>query len=130
MKLWLEKVWSKRPGGLLKKASLLVCDQFKAHVTESTKRLATKLKTHLAVIPGGLTTKLQPLDVSVNKPFKVFMHEERAKWIEVPAHHVTPAGRVKRPLISNVCEWVKNSWQRVKRETIVKSLKNVALAMH
>ena len=34
MKLWLEKVWSKRPGGLLKKTSLLVCDQFKAHVTE------------------------------------------------------------------------------------------------
>ena len=52
MKLLLEKVWSKRPGGLLKKTSLLVCDQFKAHVTESTKRLATKLKTHLAVIPG------------------------------------------------------------------------------
>jgi len=30
---------------------------------------------------------------------------------------------VKWPLISNVCEWVKNSWQRVKSETIVKSLK-------
>jgi len=55
-----------------------VCDQFKAHVTESTKRLATKLKTHLAVIPGGLTSQLQPLDISVNKPFKGFMHEEWA----------------------------------------------------
>ena len=64
MKLWLEKVWSKRPGGLLKKPSLLlVCDPFKAHVTESTKRLATKLKTHLTVIPGGLTIQLQLLDV-------------------------------------------------------------------
>ena len=57
MKLWLEKVWSKRPGGLLKKPSLLVCDQFKAYVTESTKRLATKLKTHLTLIPGGLTSQ-------------------------------------------------------------------------
>jgi len=103
----LEKMWSKHPGGLLKKPSFLVCDQFKAHVTESTKRLATKLKTHLAVIPGGLTSQLQPLDVSVNKSFKGFMYEEWAKWIEAPTHHVTPA----RPLISNVCEWVKNSWQ-------------------
>ena len=51
--LWLEKVWSKHPGGLLKKPSSLVCDQFKAHVTDSTKRAATKLKTHLAVIPRG-----------------------------------------------------------------------------
>ena len=79
MKLCLGKVWSKRPGGLLTKPSLLVCDQFKAHVTESTKRLATKLKTHLAVIPGGLTSQLQHLDVSVNTPFKGFMREEWAK---------------------------------------------------
>jgi len=58
MKLRLEEVWSKSPGGLLKKPCLLVCDKFKAHVTESTKRLATKLKTHLAVIPSGLTSQL------------------------------------------------------------------------
>jgi len=103
MKLWLEKVWSKHPGGLLKEASLLVCDQFKAQVTESTKRLATKLKTHLAVIPGGLTSQFQPLDISVNKPFKGFMYEEWAKWIEAPTHHITPAGRVKWPSISNIC---------------------------
>jgi len=114
----------------LKKPSLLVCDQFKAHVTESTKRLATKFKTHVAVIPGGLNSQLQLRDVSVNKPFKGLMHEEWAKWIEAPTHHVTPAGRVKRPSISNVYEWVKNSWQRVKSETVVKSLKKVTLAKH
>jgi len=31
------------------------------------------------------------------------MHEEWAKWTEAPTHHVTPAGRVKRPSIPNVC---------------------------
>jgi len=35
---------------------------------------------------------------------------------------------VKRPLISNVCEWVKNSWQRVKSETFVKSLKKCGIS--
>ena len=128
MKLWLEKVWSKRPGGLLKKPSLLVCDQFKVHVTESTKRLATKLRTHLSVIPGGLTNQLQPLTISVHKPFKRFMHEEWAKWIEAPNHHVKPAGRVKWPLISNICKWVKNSWQQVKSETIVKSFRKCGIS--
>jgi len=92
------------------------------------KRRATKLKAHLAVIPGGLTSQLQPLDVSVNTPFKGFMHEEWAKWIEATTHHVTPAGRVKRPLISNVCEWVKNSWQRFNSEAIVKSLKKCGIS--
>jgi DNA integrity scanning protein DisA with diadenylate cyclase activity len=36
----------------------------------------------------------------------------------------------EQPSISNVYEWVKNFYQRVKSEIIVKSLKNVALAMH
>ena len=97
-------------------------------MTESTKRLATKVKTHLAVIPGGLTSQLQPLDISVNKPFKGFLHEEWAKWIQTPTHHVTPAARVKRPSISDVREWVKNSWQRVKSETIVKSSKKCGIS--
>ena len=37
-------------------------------------------------------------------------------------------GRVKRPSISNVCEWVKHSWQRVKSETIVKSFKKCGIS--
>jgi hypothetical protein len=58
------------------------------------------------------------------------MQEERTKWIEAPIHHVTLTGKVKQPSISNVCKLVKNSWQRGKSETIVKSFENVALAMH
>jgi len=105
-----------------------VSNQFKAHVTESTKRLATKLNMHLAVIPGGLASQLQPLDLSVNKLFKGFMHEEWAKRTEAPIHHITQAGRVKRPSISNVCKWVKNPWQRVRSETIVKSFKKCGIS--
>ena len=55
MKIWIEKVWSKCPGGLLKKPALLVLDQFREHITEATKKRFKEEKTHLAVIPGGLT---------------------------------------------------------------------------
>jgi hypothetical protein len=37
MKLWIEKAWSRRPGGLLKKSALLVWDQFRYHRTEAIK---------------------------------------------------------------------------------------------
>jgi len=34
------------------------------------------------------TSIIQPLDISVNKPFNGFMHVEWAKWIEAPTHHI------------------------------------------
>jgi hypothetical protein len=83
---------------------------------------------HLAVILDGLTSQLQPLDVSVNKLFKGFMCEEWTKWIEAPTDHVTPAGRVKWPSVSNVCKWVKNYWQRVTIETVVKYFKKCGIS--
>ena len=70
MKTWIEKVWHSRRGGLGRRRSLLVCDMFEAHVTESVKIALTRENTNLVVIPGGLTSILQPLDVSLNNPFK------------------------------------------------------------
>ena len=53
MKIRMEKVWSRRPGGLLKKPALLVLDQFRAHITEATEKRFKEEKTHLAIILGG-----------------------------------------------------------------------------
>ena len=66
MKLWIEKVWRSRIGGLGRRRSLLVLDSFEAHKTEQVKRSFKNENTDLAVIPGGLTSVLQPLDVSLN----------------------------------------------------------------
>jgi hypothetical protein len=43
---------------------------FKGHVTDSVKDQLLKMKTELVVIPGGMTSVLQPMDVSINKSFK------------------------------------------------------------
>ena len=42
MKLWNEKVWRRREGGLLKKKSLLVYDMFKTHLMDSIFFLTTR----------------------------------------------------------------------------------------
>ena len=50
--------------------SLLVLDSFSAHIVNTVKRRFCEKNTDIAVIPGGLTSCLQPLDVSINKSFK------------------------------------------------------------
>lgn len=73
VKLWLDNVWSRRPGGLSQeRSSLLVW----AHLTTSTKNRLARINTDAAVIPGGLTSLVQPLDVCLNKPFKDCIREQ------------------------------------------------------
>jgi hypothetical protein len=66
---WIENIWTKRRS-LSNPRSLLVLDSFRAHLVDSVKCRFAEKNTNLAVIPGGLTSKLQPLDVAINKSFK------------------------------------------------------------
>jgi hypothetical protein len=69
MLYWIENVWVKR-ATFSNPQSLLVLDSFSAHIVDSVKHRFNEKNTNIAVIPGGLTSRLQPLDVSVNKSFK------------------------------------------------------------
>jgi hypothetical protein len=50
---------------------VLVLDAFKGHLTEKVITVAsTLLNMDVVIIPGGMTSQLQVLDVVVNKPLK------------------------------------------------------------
>ena len=74
----------------------LVYDAFEAHVTDRVKALLNWEKTDLAVIPGGLTSILQPLDVSLNKPFKDGVRRRWMQWMAEGIHEFTATGRQKK----------------------------------
>ena len=105
MATWNEKVWRTRPGALLKAKSLLVFDAFSGHKMESVKRQLRQENTDLAVIPGGLTSVVQPLDVCLNKPFKDRLREKWNLWMSSEDHALTPTGNMKRASLPNVCQW-------------------------
>lgn len=63
-------VWGQPPGTSLQLPYLLVWNIFHWHLRDGTKRNHMETKTDIAVIPGLLTTVLQPRGVSVDKPFK------------------------------------------------------------
>ena len=96
MKIWIEKVWRSRLGGLGRRC-LLVYDVFEAHVTESVKAAIARENMNLAVIPGGLTLLLQPLDVSLNKPFKDNVTKRWRQWMANGIHEFTADVRQKKP---------------------------------
>ena len=52
------------------KPAICVLDSFRGHITPAVKAAMRKCNAVPAVIPGGCTSILQPLDISINKPFK------------------------------------------------------------
>ena len=113
VKFWLENVWNRRPGALLRKRSLLVWDMFRAHLLDDVKEAARKIRTDLSVIPGGLTSQLQPLDVAVNKPFKDRLRQKWNEWFCSDAVKTTKGGALQKPELPVVLRWVREAWDEL-----------------
>ena len=78
---WLENFGGRRPGALLNLPLMLCLDAFRGHLTDEIKNKIHRLKSELVVIPTGMTSVLQLMDVSVNKPFKARLSEQYDCWI-------------------------------------------------
>jgi hypothetical protein len=76
MKFWLENVSRNRRMAFFNPKSLLMLDSGRDHIIPEIKTVVNNY-SKMAVILAGLTKKLQPLDIMVNKPFK---DQLRAKW--------------------------------------------------
>ena len=127
--LWIEKVWESRPGGLLQTKACLVYDMFKAHLVEPVKKRLKDINTDVAIIPGGLTNQLQPLDVSLNKPFKEKVRSLWSNWmVGEEDHSFTRGGRLKKPSINIWCQWVLKAWEEVDPAIIVKAFKKCSIS--
>ena len=87
-------LWGRRPRVFLNQPSVLVLDAFKEHLTDSAKNLLYKMKTEFAVIPGEMTSLLQPMDVSISKPFKDRLRQQYLTWNADPACELTETGKI------------------------------------
>ena len=113
---------------LSKEPAMMVYDSFWGHLEESVKTKFKQHNFHLAVIPAGLTSLCQPLDISINKPFKDNLQKEWHEWMVQGGAGVTVAGNLKRARISDVCECVKCSWDAISNQIVFNSFKKYAIS--
>ena len=107
---------------------MMVYDSFRGHLVESVKKKFCENGFDLAVIPGGLTSICQPLDVAINKLFKDNLRKEWHLWMANGSAGETAAGNLRRARLSEVCGWVKRSWDNISDEVIIKSFKKCGIS--
>ena len=60
--------------------TLVIFDVFKGQMCQSTIDLLMENTIHFVHVPPNCTDRLQPLDLSVNKPCKDFMRKKFIEW--------------------------------------------------
>jgi hypothetical protein len=74
--------------------------------------------THSEFIVPGYTSKLQVLDVGINRPFKVYIANEYNE-------HMVRANT--KPTRQNVAQWIKTSWDTVSIDTIFNTWRHIGI---
>ncbi|NXX97446.1 POGZ protein, partial [Centropus bengalensis] len=78
MELWASRVWQRHTQCQNSKG-MLVLDCHRTHLSEEVLSLLSASSTLPAVVPAGCSSKIQPLDVCINRTVKNFLHK---KWKE------------------------------------------------
>jgi hypothetical protein len=81
MEDWLGYISEHRPGVLSKPRSMLAMDAFRGHLSNRIRNRLRDKNTDLVIIPNGMTSQLQPLDVSINNPFKHLVRKHYEAWL-------------------------------------------------
>jgi hypothetical protein len=113
MEDWLGCVWENWPGALSKPQSMLAVDTFRGHLSDRLRYRLRNKNTDLVLIPNGMTSQLQPLNVSINKPFKHLVSKHYDAWLNRDNHTLTPSGKIKRTSASVIVEWISKVWKQV-----------------
>ncbi|GBB84905.1 hypothetical protein RclHR1_01150009 [Rhizophagus clarus] len=114
--------------GISNAPTMMVYDSFRGHLEESVKIKFRDRGIDLAVILGGLTSICQPLDVTINKPFKDNLRKEWHIWMAGGGAGMTVSGNFHRARLSDICGWVKRSWDRIPDEMVIESFKTCRIS--
>jgi hypothetical protein len=100
---------------------MLAMDAFCGHLYNIITNMFRNKNTGLESIPSGMTSQLQPLDMSTSIPFKYLVHKYYYAWLNKDNHIMTPNGKIKRTSTPIIVEWKSKAWKEVPVNIIKKS---------
>jgi transposase-like protein len=110
---WIEKVW--KPSISCNKISYLILDECRSHLTAAVRKAFADCNTEVDLIPGGYTSRLQPMDVGLNKPFKGYVRDNFTDWLI--------ENRNVKPTRQDVSKWIMNGWSRVSEQIVLNAFR-------
>ena len=96
---------------------LLIMDAAPGHRTDAVKQVCKELRFDIAMIPGGMTRYLQPLDIAVNRSFKCNLKKLYIKELR-SGQHAVPRGKMAKVRLGMIVKQVGEAASLVSRECI------------
>ena len=127
MNLWFEKIWL--PYVQNKSATVLILDDFKCHKQESTNFMFNSVGTHIEIIPGGFTSKVQPVDVGIVRPFKINVQD---KYMEYMIDFFNSSGFEElppSPTREMISSWIFAAWNNVDTYTVFRAFRHIGYSI-
>lgn len=113
----LDEKWIRYTFPECEEQKILIRDQAPVHCLQGSEKLFKKRNVKQIFIPASRTGDFQPLDVSINRPFKVYYRDEYAKWRK-NNRGVTKAGNLKKPSRQDFINFVSEAWKKVSPDCV------------
>lgn len=101
---------------------LLVWDSASTHRAKDMKQFLNKRRIDQIMIPAGMTSYLQSLDLVINKPFKDYLRIEVNDYIEHRMER-NQRGNFIKPNLKEIVNWVNNSWNKITANCVTNALR-------
>jgi hypothetical protein len=109
--------------------NLLIMDSFRGHLTDEVKQACVETNTLQAVIPGGLTSYLQPLDLTVNRSFKAHLRREYMNMLQCSPGDTVDMRQTPMQRLHVLAGAVRKCWNRVESNVIRNGFKVMMRSM-
>jgi hypothetical protein len=131
---WIRLVWAPFARSKAPLPLLLMLDQHPVHKMAEISAALSALNTILVLLPAGETSRVQVLDVGINRPFKAHMEDFMVRHIieslATEGQEETQENEAKAKFQRRkMAQFISQSWRMITSQTIVNTYRHVGITI-